>query len=172
MSDRSGSVPTQVTHDGYFDCHMLATIVALMLMDSAGRRPLLIWSVVGMIGSSGILTVGLMNLLPFSSIFSVGGVMSFVWFFEIGLGPIPWLIAAEMFPPKSRTTATSIATMVNWLGLFIIGIIFPSMQQTLDDYIFIPFAILLILALGFTLEFVPETKGKTLDEIQDEMNSK
>ncbi|RLN67421.1 hypothetical protein BBJ28_00022775 [Nothophytophthora sp. Chile5] len=150
--------------------NVLSTIVALMLMDSAGRRPLLIWSLVGMILSSVVLTLGLMKMLPLASIFSVGGVMSFVWFFEIGLGPIPWLIAAEMFPPKSRTTATSIATMVNWLGLFIIGIVFPTMQSGLGEYIFVPFAGLLVFALGFSLQFVPETKGKTLDEIQDELS--
>lgn len=149
--------------------NVLATIVALMLMDSAGRRPLLLWSVVGMLLSSGVLTLGLMNLLPFASMFSVGGVMSFVWFFEIGLGPIPWLIAAEMFPAKSRTTATSIATMVNWLGLFIVGIGFPTLQSALNDYIFVPFAVLLALTLGFALKYVPETKGKTLDEIQEEI---
>ncbi|KAF4318599.1 hypothetical protein BBO99_00006555 [Phytophthora kernoviae] len=150
--------------------NVLATVVALMLMDSVGRRPLLLWSVVGMLLSSGVLTLGLMNLLPLANFLSVGGVMSFVWFFEIGLGPIPWLIAAEMFPAKSRTTATSIATMVNWLGLFVVGIVFPTMQIVLDDYIFIPFAFLLVLTLGFSLKYVPETKGKTLDEIQEEMN--
>ncbi|ETN02016.1 hypothetical protein F442_17922 [Phytophthora nicotianae P10297] len=151
--------------------NVLATVVALMLMDSAGRRPLLLWSTMGMLVSSGILTVGLLDLLPFGSLFSVGGVMSFVWFFEIGLGPIPWLIAAEMFPAKSRTTATSIATMVNWLGLFIIGIFFPTMQGALGDYIFVPFAFLLGLALVFSFKYVPETKGKTVDEIQDELNA-
>ncbi|CAI5737514.1 unnamed protein product [Peronospora destructor] len=151
--------------------NVLATIVALMLMDSAGRRALLLWSIVGMLVSSAIMTVGLLDLLPYSSILSVGGVMSFVWFFEIGLGPIPWLIAAEMFPPKSRTSATSIATMVNWIGLFVIGIVFPAMQAALGDFIFVPFAFLLTLTLGFSLKFVPETKGKTLDEIQAEINS-
>lgn len=150
--------------------NVLSTIVALMLMDTAGRRPLLIWSMVGMLVSTVILTVGLSNLLPMSSFFSVGGVMSFVWFFEIGLGPIPWLIAAEMFPPKSRTAATSIATMVNWLGLFIIGIVFPTMQSALGNFIYVPFAITLSLTLAFSLKFVPETKGKTLDEIQQEVN--
>ncbi|KAG3243004.1 hypothetical protein PI124_g12175 [Phytophthora idaei] len=152
--------------------NVLATIVALMLMDSAGRRPLLLWSVVGMLASSGILTVGLLDLLPFASMFSVGGVMSFVWFFEIGLGPIPWLIAAEMFPARSRTAATSIATMVNWLGLFLVGIFFPTMQGALGDFIFVPFAILLGLALAFSLKYVPETKGKTVDEIQNEITGK
>jgi SP family facilitated glucose transporter-like MFS transporter 3 len=150
--------------------NVLATIVALMLMDSAGRRPLLLWSVVGMLVSSGVLTLGLLGLLPFGSVFSVGGVMSFVWFFEIGLGPIPWLIAAEMFPPQSRTTASSIATMVNWLGLFVIGIVFPTMQAALGDYIFVPFAGLLALTLAFSLQFVPETKGKTVEEIQREID--
>ncbi|KAF4039918.1 Sugar (and other) transporter [Phytophthora infestans] len=152
--------------------NVLATVVALMLMDSAGRRPLLLWSIVGMLVSSGILTVGLMDLLPFGSLFSVGGVMSFVWFFEIGLGPIPWLIAAEMFPAKSRTTATAIATMVNWFGLFLIGIFFPTMQAALDDFIFVPFAVLLVLALVFSLKYVPETRGKTVEEIQHELNAK
>ncbi|KAL3672259.1 hypothetical protein V7S43_002918 [Phytophthora oleae] len=152
--------------------NVLATLVALMLMDSAGRRPLLLWSVVGMLVSSGILTTGLLGVLPFASLLSVGGVMSFVWFFEIGLGPIPWLIAAEMFPPHSRTSATSIATMVNWLGLFIIGIVFPTMQEALGDFIFVPFAVLLALTLGFTLKYVPETKGKTIDEVLEEIKSK
>lgn len=152
--------------------NVMATIVALMLMDSAGRRPLLLWSVMGMLVSSGVLTMGLLDLVPYASFCSVGGVMSFVWFFEIGLGPIPWLIAAEMFPAKSRTTATSIATMVNWLGLFLIGIFFPTMQEVLKDYIFVPFAALLVLALGFSYKFVPETKGKTVDEILNELNAK
>ncbi|CEG38916.1 sugar transporter [Plasmopara halstedii] len=152
--------------------NVMATIVALMLMDSAGRRPLLLWSIMGMLVSSGILTLGLLDVLPFGSLFSVGGVMSFVWFFEIGLGPIPWLIAAEMFPPRSRTTATSIATMVNWFGLFLIGIFFPTMQRELEDEIFVPFAILLALAFAFSLKFVPETKGKTVEEIQDDVNKK
>ncbi|KAG7394554.1 hypothetical protein PHYBOEH_005008 [Phytophthora boehmeriae] len=150
--------------------NVLATVVALMLMDSVGRRLLLLWSIAGMLVSSGVLSLGLMNLLPFANFISVGGVMSFVWFFEIGLGPIPWLIAAEMFPAKSRTTATSIATMVNWLGLFIVGIVFPSMQKALDDYIFIPFAVILALSLGFSLRYVPETKGKTQEEIVEEMS--
>ncbi|CAI5724511.1 unnamed protein product [Peronospora effusa] len=128
--------------------NVLATIVALMLMDSAGRRALLLWSIVGMLVSSAIMTVGLLDLVAV---------------FEHS--------QSEMFPPKSRTSATSIATMVNWIGLFVIGIVFPAMQAALGDFIFVPFAFLLTLTLGFSLKFVPETKGKTLDEIQAEINS-
>ncbi|KAI9921253.1 hypothetical protein PsorP6_001824 [Peronosclerospora sorghi] len=150
--------------------NVVATIVALVLMDSVGRRPLLLSSVLGMLVSCGILTAGLMHVVPWASLLSVGGVTSFVWFFELGLGPIPWLMAAELFPPKSRTAATSIATMVNWLGLFVVGIVFPTMQDALGNAIFMPFALCLVLTLGFALQFVPETKGKTLDEIYQDLS--
>ncbi|KAE9013916.1 hypothetical protein PR003_g14897 [Phytophthora rubi] len=152
-----------------YTVNVISTGVALVLMDTAGRRPLLIYSAVGMIVSSIVLTLGLMNALPFASMASVGGVMCFVWFFEIGLGPIPWLIVAEMFPAKPRPTAMSIATMVNWSCSFLVGLMFPTMQRVLGEYTFVPFGIALCLALAFTLKYVPETKGKTIQEIQDEL---
>ncbi|KAI9916171.1 hypothetical protein PsorP6_016729 [Peronosclerospora sorghi] len=155
-----------------FTVNVVATGVALVLMDTAGRRPLLIYSAVGMIVSSVVLTLGLMDALPFSSMASVGGLMCFVWFFEIGLGPIPWLIVAEMFPAKPRPTAMSIATMVNWSCSFVVGLSFPTMQNELGEYTFVPFCISLCLALVFTLKYVPETKGKTIQEIQAELHLK
>ncbi|POM75548.1 Solute carrier family, facilitated glucose transporter [Phytophthora palmivora] len=149
-----------------------AVMFYAMLMDTAGRRPLLIYSAIGMIFSSVVLTLGLMNALPFASMASVGGVMCFVWFFEIGLGPIPWLIVAEMFPAKPRPTAMSIATMVNWSCSFLVGLMFPTMQRELGEYTFVPFCVSLCMALAFTLKYVPETKGKTIQEIQDELHLK
>uniref|UniRef100_A0AAV1VIS7 Hexose transporter 1 n=1 Tax=Peronospora matthiolae TaxID=2874970 RepID=A0AAV1VIS7_9STRA len=155
-----------------YTVNVIATGVALVLMDTAGRRPLLIYSATGMIVSSVVLTLGLMDALPFASMVSVGGVMCFVWFFEIGLGPIPWLIVAEMFPAKPRPTAMSIATMVNWLCSFLVGLLFPTMQSTLGQYTFVPFGISLCLALAFIFKYVPETKGKTIQEIQEELQMK
>ena len=90
--------------------NVVSTGVALVLMDTAGRRPLLLYSCVGMLASTVVLTLGLLKLLPFASMASVGGVMCFVWFFEIGLGPIPWLIVAEMFPAKTFTCCSATAT--------------------------------------------------------------
>ncbi|RLN87209.1 hypothetical protein BBJ28_00006564 [Nothophytophthora sp. Chile5] len=152
-----------------YTVNVISTGVALVLMDTAGRRPLLIYSAAGMVVSSVVLTLGLMNLLPFASMASVGGVMCFVWFFEIGLGPIPWLIVAEMFPAKPRPTAMSIATMVNWSCSFLVGLLFPTMQSLLGKYTFVPFGLALCLALSFILKYVPETKGKTISEIQAEL---
>lgn len=152
--------------------NVVSTGVALMLMDTAGRRPLLIYSSVGMIVALVIMTLGLLKYLPFANMVSVGGMMSFVWFFEIGMGPIPWLIVAEMFPAKPRATAMSIATMVNWFCTLIVGLAFPTMQSELNEFSFVPFASALALALVFILKYVPETKGKTILEIQLEMSKK
>ncbi|TYZ67373.1 hypothetical protein PybrP1_001304 [[Pythium] brassicae (nom. inval.)] len=152
--------------------NVVSTGVALMLMDTAGRRPLLIYSSVGMITALVVMTLGLLKYLPFANMVSVGGMMSFVWFFEIGMGPIPWLIVAEMFPAKPRATAMSIATMVNWICSFIVGLAFPTMQSELNEFSFVPFASALALALIFILKYVPETKGKTILEIQLEMSKK
>ena len=78
--------------------NVLATYVALQLMDTTGRVPLLVWSAGGMLASTVVVTVTLLGYLP--NLVAVFGVMAFVTFFEIGLGPIPWLIVAEMFDAK------------------------------------------------------------------------
>ena len=78
--------------------NVVATYVALQLMDKAGRVPLILWSAGGMLASTVVVTLSLLGLLP--NVVAVFGVMAFVTFFEIGLGPIPWLIVAEMFDAK------------------------------------------------------------------------
>ncbi|GLE09326.1 hypothetical protein PINS_up020935 [Pythium insidiosum] len=150
--------------------NVISTGVALVLMDTAGRRPLphlLVHRhdrVVARAHGSRCL-----SCCRSTAMVSVGGVMCFVWFFEIGLGPIPWLIVAEMLPAKPRPTAMSIATMVNWMCSFIVGLVFPSMQASLNEYSFVPFAVCLAFCAGVHAEVRPETKGKTITEIQAEM---
>lgn len=78
--------------------NVIATYVALQLMDKTGRVPLLLWSTGGMLASAVVVTLTLLGFLP--NVIAVFGVMGFVTFFEIGLGPIPWLIVAEMFDAK------------------------------------------------------------------------
>lgn len=149
--------------------NVISTGVALVLMDTAGRRPLLLYSGVGMLASAVLLTLGLLHILPYDNIVSVGGLMCYVWFFEIGLGPIPWLIVAEMFNAQPRPAAMSLATMTNWVFSFLVGILFPFIQEYMTSYSFLPFGVVLILALFFIARYVPETKGKTIEEIQLDM---
>jgi SP family facilitated glucose transporter-like MFS transporter 3 len=148
----------------------LATVIALVLIDRSGRRPLLLWSSIGMFVSSVVLTLTLNNLLPAHNTLSIGSVMGFVAFFEIGLGPIPWTLVPEIMPAKPRATAVSLATSVNWISLFIVGLVFPTMQSSLKNFTFVPFAVCQILALLLVFWCVPETKGKSVEEIADAMN--
>ena len=78
--------------------NVVATYVAFKLMGSTGRVPLMLWSVGGMLISTVVVTMTLLGYIP--NIVAVFGVMTFVFFFEIGLGPIPWLIVGEMIDAK------------------------------------------------------------------------
>ena len=77
---------------------VVATYVALQLMQSTGRVPLMLWSLGGMLTSTVVVKITLLGYIP--NIVAVFGVMTFVFFFEIGLRPIPWLIVGEMFDAK------------------------------------------------------------------------
>ena len=92
-------------------------------------------------------------------------VMAFVSFFEIGLGPIPWLIVAEMFDAKYVATAMSMACIVNWACNFLVGLLFPFMNQLLGAWTFGPFGAILVCAFVFTYVYLPETHGRSVEEI-------
>ena len=106
----------------------------------------------------------LLGIMP--NIIALVAVMAYVSFFEIGLGPIPWLIVAEMFDSKYVATAMSIACIVNWGCNFLVGLCFPFIQQALGPYCFAPFGIVIIGAFVFTSLYLPETHGRTVEEIQ------
>ena len=121
--------------------NVAATYAALLLMENTNRRTLILWSAGGMLISSVALIICLLGF--FSKLSSVFWVISFVSFFGIGLGPIPWLIAAEMFEAKYVTSAMSVSCQVNWICNFIISLVFPYLQETLGAYSFIPFELFL-----------------------------
>ena len=99
---------------------------------------------------------------------SVAMVLVFVSFFEVGLGPIPWLIGAEIFPARIRTEAMGISSTLNWLSNFAVGLSFPTISLALGPLSFVPFGVVLAFAFVLEYRFVPETQGKTLEEIQEE----
>ena len=108
---------------------MLATV----LMDSNGRRKLMVISAGGMFVSTVAIIMALIGAVP--KLVALGAVAGFVGFFEVGLGPIPWLIGAEMFEADQVAVAQSFACQINWFCNFIIGVGFPSLQcNTLDAY--------------------------------------
>ncbi|XP_070698105.1 solute carrier family 2, facilitated glucose transporter member 2 [Pempheris klunzingeri] len=143
------------------------TLVSVMLVDKAGRRTLTVAGLAGMCCCAVAMTVGLRFQSEYSwmSYVSMSAIFLFVSFFEIGPGPIPWFIVAELFSQGPRPAAIALSGCCNWTSNFIIGMTFPYIQAWLDCYVFILFAVLLLGFTVFTYLRVPETKGKTFEEI-------
>nr|XP_022920410.1 glucose transporter type 1 isoform X4 [Onthophagus taurus] len=143
------------------------TLVSIPLMDRTGRRTLLLYGLGGMFIFSIFITISFLikEMIDWMSYLSVVSTLSFVVFFAVGPGSIPWMITAELFSQGPRPAAMSIAVLVNWMANFLVGIGFPHMKNSLENYTFLPFSVLLAAFWIFTYKKVPETKNKTFEEI-------
>jgi len=144
----------------------LFTFVAIKFIDQAGRRKLLLWGVSGMaICLVGVGTVFHFELSsgPLLLIFILGFIASFA----SSLGPIPWVIISEIFPTKTRGTAMSFAILTLWIGVVLITQLTPILLNGVGGAVtFWIFGGNAILLLIFVFKMIPETKGKTLEEIE------
>jgi len=147
--------------------NVLATYVALLLMDKCGRRTLIMWSSAGMFLSCIVIVLSLLGY--FSKTVALVAVATYVSFFEIGLGPIPSLIVAEMFEAKYVTAAMSVSCQLNWTCNFFVGLLFPYLNKHLGPYSFAPFAVVLFGTFIFAWIWLPETQGTTPAELQAEL---
>jgi SP family galactose:H+ symporter-like MFS transporter len=145
------------------------TVVALLLVDRVGRRPLLLIGLAGMIIGLGVL--GLAFQLPSLS-GSLGWIaeislMLYVGAFAIGLGPVFWLLISEIYPLKIRGVAMSVATSANWgANLFVALTFLTLIQATGRSSTFWIYGLVGIGAWLFTWFYVPETKGRSLEDIE------
>nr|QBK50990.1 glucose transporter 1 [Trachinotus ovatus] len=143
------------------------TVVSLFVVERAGRRSLHLLGLLGMAGSAILMTIALALLeqLKWMSYLSIVAIFAFVAFFEIGPGPIPWFIVAELFSQGPRPSAIALAGLSNWTANFIVGMGFQYVEEACGPYVFVIFTVLLLLFFIFTYFKVPETKGRTFDEI-------
>ncbi|KAJ8281989.1 hypothetical protein COCON_G00045080 [Conger conger] len=143
------------------------TVVSLFLVEKMGRRTLHMLGLGGMCACAIIMTVALASLesVPQMSYVSMLAIFGFVAFFEVGPGPIPWFFVAELFSQGPRPAAMAIAGCSNWTANFIIGMGFQYIADLCGPYVFLIFAALLLFFLIFTFFRVPETRGKTFDQI-------
>lgn len=147
--------------------NLIFTIASVVLVDRAGRRTLCLVGMAGMSCCAVAMTVGmkLQADFPWMSYVSMSAIFLFVSFFEIGPGPIPWFIVAELFSQGPRPAAMALAGFCNWTSNFVVGLTFPYIQAWLDSYVFAVFAALLFGFTAFIYLRVPETKGKSFKEI-------
>lgn len=142
------------------------TFVAIRFIDEAGRRKLLLWGITGMIIC--LVGVGVVFQFQLSSgplllIFILGFIASFA----SSLGPIPWVIMSEIFPTKTRGIAMSFATLSLWTGVVMITQLTPILlKEAGGAATFWIFAANALILLVFTIRMIPETKGRTLEEIE------
>uniref|UniRef100_A0A8C2A4W1 Major facilitator superfamily (MFS) profile domain-containing protein n=2 Tax=Cyprinus carpio TaxID=7962 RepID=A0A8C2A4W1_CYPCA len=143
------------------------TVVSLFVVERAGRRSLHLLGLLGMAGSAVLMTIALALLEKYDwmSYMSIVAIFAFVAFFEIGPGPIPWFIVAELFSQGPRPSAFAVAGFSNWTANFIVGMCFQYVEELCGAYVFIIFTVFLLCFFVFTYFKVPETKGRTFDEI-------
>uniref|UniRef100_A0A8C9WQF7 Solute carrier family 2, facilitated glucose transporter member 4 n=1 Tax=Scleropages formosus TaxID=113540 RepID=A0A8C9WQF7_SCLFO len=150
---------------GFVNCAF--TVLSLFLVERTGRRTLHMLGLAGMCVSAVVMTrpVALLLNVPWMSYISMVAIFGFVAFFEVGPGPIPWFFVAELFSQGPRPAAMAVAGCSNWTANFIVGMAFQYIAELCGPYVFLIFAALLLFFLLFTFFKVPETRGKTFDQI-------
>ncbi|CAD5313179.1 unnamed protein product [Arabidopsis thaliana] len=173
--ESAGVTSSNVATFGVGVVQVVATGIATWLVDKAGRRLLLMISSIGMTISLVIVAVAFYlkefvspdsNMYNILSMVSVVGVVAMVISCSLGMGPIPWLIMSEILPVNIKGLAGSIATLLNWFVSWLVTMTANMLLAWSSGGTFTLYA----LVCGFTVVFVslwvPETKGKTLEEIQ------
>jgi sugar porter (SP) family MFS transporter len=146
--------------------NVLATLIAIRYVDRVGRRPLLMVGLVGMAVGLALLGVGFELGGALAGPISLAAMMLYIVCFAFSLGPIVWVLISEIYPLAIRGPAMSLATMVNWASNLVVALTFLTLLDVLGDSgTFWLYAAICLAALAFVWRKVPETKGKSLEEI-------
>ena len=145
--------------------NLLATFVAILFVDKAGRKPLLL--IGNAIQVVALVTVGLIYANNPHSPALLWFVMLFIAGFAMAMGPLPWVICSEIFPAKLRGRAMSVATFCIWVGCLLVAQTFPYLVHSIGSAkTFWVYGFCSAVTFLFVLFFLPETKGKSLEEIE------
>ena len=149
--------------------NLVATVVALLLIDRVGRRPLFIF------GSAGIALSLLITAYGFhasgdgvSSPWVFTGLLGFVGCFAVSLGPGLWVLLSEIFPNRVRALAISCVGLVNSTVCFVVQLVFPwEMKNLGGGYTFLIYAVFALIGLVLLVKMLPETRGRSLEQLEE-----
>jgi MFS transporter, SP family, galactose:H+ symporter len=144
-------------------------VLAIFLLDRVGRRPLLLTGVAGQIVGLAILGAAFQfqRLASFKSYTAIGGLVIYVACFAFGLGPIFWLLISEIYPLRVRGAAMSAVTVTNWASNLAVAVTFLTLVGVLGHAgTFWLYGAIAVVAWVFLYLLVPETKGKSLEQIE------
>ena len=152
--------------------NMVFTFLAMFTVDKWGRKPLILSGSVGMM--IGFLMLGSTLMFNQIGILSLVGILLFIGSFAMSMGPVVWVLLSEMFPNSIRSAAMSIAVAVQWGMNYVVSQSFPMVAESQANnnafwngslpYFIFSFFILIIFV--FTLKYIPETKGRSLEDLE------
>ena len=152
--------------------NFLFTIVAVCLVDRLGRKKLLLWGCAGLVVSLAYLTYGFAQPLP-GSIGILIVLLVYIAFFAVSLSPLMFVVTAEIYPSAIRGTAMALSTGISWACAFLVVQFFPIMLESFGAAIvFAGFGVLCLAAWLFIYIWIPETKGRSLEEIEKQLLKK
>jgi SP family xylose:H+ symportor-like MFS transporter len=143
--------------------NIIFTMVAILTVDKFGRKPLLI------IGSFGMMIgMAALSVLSFMDVIGVAALVFIIIYtasFMMSWGPITWVLISEIFPNTIRGQAVAIAVAAQWISNFIVSSTFPSLSEWSTGGAYLIYAVFSLLSAIFVFKMVPETKGKTLEDM-------
>ncbi len=153
--------------------NVVFTIVAVLLLDRVGRRKLLLTGTLGMVLSLLLLGVYFSSatLQHHAGYLALVALLIYIASFAVGLGPVFWLMISEIFPVGIRSKAMSVSTLANWAANFLVAATFLTLGSLITRQgTFFLYAGIAVVAFVFFLTKVPETKDRTLEQIQDDLS--
>ncbi|KAL2510611.1 Sugar transporter ERD6-like 7 [Abeliophyllum distichum] len=172
----SSGFPANVGTIIYAILQVIVTALGAMLIDRAGRKPLILVSAFGLV--LGCLLTGSSYYMKEHGIavnaapaLAVTGILVYIGAFSAGMGAVPWVVMSEIFPINIKGVAGSLATLVNWFGAWACSYTFNFLMSWSSYGTFILYAAVNALAIVFVIKVVPETKGRTLEQIQTAINA-
>lgn len=147
---------------------LVFTIGSMTLVDRVGRRPIMLFASTGM-----GLSLALLGVM-FTAGASKGNwlliwILTYVSSFSIGMGGIYWVVVSEIFPTRVRGAAMSLSVVFLWGGNYLVSQFFPAMLAAFNSGVFFIFALMCAVCFAFIWKYVPETKGRTLEEIEQDL---
>jgi MFS transporter, SP family, galactose:H+ symporter len=147
------------------------TIVSLRLIDRVGRRPLLLVSLLGMLGS--LLVLGLAFVADWSSVIILMFILLYIVAFAVGMGPVFWVLLGEIFPTRNRSAGVGAGSTVNWASNFAVSLAFlPLLSAIGTGQTFWLFAVVCAFGIWFVGRYVPETKDREFPEVDVELQAR
>jgi alpha-ketoglutaric semialdehyde dehydrogenase len=143
-------------------------VIAMFCVDKLGRKPLMIMGSIGMGVSLLLLAITFMtnNFEGYLVLFCI---MGFLASFGFSLGPVVFVLISEIFPNNLRSHAVAVCIFFLWTANFIVSFSFPYLLKHLQGYSFLIFSLMCFLTLAFVMRFLTETKGKSLEQIAEEL---